>query len=184
MAPAIALATEPAEVDVMRLPPRPRSERLLSPSVLLASYLLWGLIEAAAGFAAYAWAVRAGLTPAAATGGFFAAVVVCQVASVMVWRTTRQSVLGKGLLRNRAVLAGIAVELVLTALIVYSGPGQALFGTAALPAAALLVPVPFALGMVGLSELLKAAARARTPAAGAGGTANASSPGGLQRRSA
>jgi sodium/potassium-transporting ATPase subunit alpha len=171
MAPAIALATEPAETDVMTLPPRPRSERLLSPGLLLSSYLLWGLIESVAGFAAYFWVLRGGGWSlgtdlargdplyAEAIAAFFTAVVICQVANVFVWRTTRQSVITKGILRNRAVIAGLIAELALLIAIVESGPGHALFGTASLPALAWLVPVPFALAMIGLAELLKAIAR-------------------------
>jgi sodium/potassium-transporting ATPase subunit alpha len=183
MAPAIALATEPAETDVMTLPPRPRSERLLSPGILLSSYLLWGLIESAAGFAAYFWVLRGGgwslgidlarSDPlyAEAIAAYFAAVVVCQVANVFVWRTTHQSVITKGILRNRAVVAGVIAELALLAAIVESDPGHALFGTASLPALAWLVPVPFALAMIGLAELLKAIARTRAPKKGAGAPA-------------
>jgi sodium/potassium-transporting ATPase subunit alpha len=177
MAPAIALATEPAETDVMTLPPRPRSERLLSPGLLLSSYLLWGLIESAAGFAAYFWVLRGGGWTlgtdlargdplyAQAIAAFFAAVVVCQVANVFVWRTTHQSVITKGVLRNRAVVAGLIAELALLIAIVESDSGHALFGTASLPARAWLVPVPFALAMIGLAELLKAIARTRARSA-------------------
>ncbi len=173
MAPAIALASEPAETDVMMLPPRRRSERLLSRDLLLSSYLLWGVVEAVAGFAAYFWVLsRGGWRFGAelprtdplygqAIASFFAAVVICQVANVLVWRTTNQSVVAKGILRNRAVVAGVAVELCLLGVIVETESGQALFGTESLPAGAWLVPIPFALAMLGLAELLKAAGRRR-----------------------
>jgi sodium/potassium-transporting ATPase subunit alpha len=179
MAPAIALATEPAETDVMMLPPRPRSERLLSRGLLLSSYALWGLIESAAGFAAYFWVLAAGgwrpgiplgrgdRVYGQAIAAFFAAIVLCQVANVLLWRTTRQSVVTKGLLRNRAVLVGVVVELGLLAVVVESPLGHAVFGTAALPAAAWFVPLPFAGAMFALSECCKAIGRktARGPAA-------------------
>jgi sodium/potassium-transporting ATPase subunit alpha len=171
MAPAIGLATEPAETEVMKLPPRPRTERLLSRDLLLSSYVLWGFFESAAGFAAYFWVLgtggwRAGVELAPgdplyrqAIAAFFAAVVTCQVANVMVWRTTHESVLTKGLLRNRAVLAGIGTEVLFLFVIVETNLGHTLFGTATLPAAAWLVPVPFALAMLGLAELAKAVRR-------------------------
>jgi sodium/potassium-transporting ATPase subunit alpha len=170
MAPAIALATEVAETDVMKLPPRPRSERLLSRSVLISSYLVFGLVESAAGFAAYLWVLVGGgwkfgveLAPrdplyGRALAAFFAAVVVCQVANVLVWRTTRESVFRKGIFRNRAVVWGVVIELLIVWLVVETRLGHALFGTAGLPAAAWLVPIPFALGMLGLSEFFKAMA--------------------------
>jgi sodium/potassium-transporting ATPase subunit alpha len=173
MAPAIALASEPAETDVMALPPRARSERLLSRDLLLSSYLLWGVIESVAGFAAYFYVLArggwrfgdalAGTEPlyGQAIASFFAAVVICQVANVLVWRTTHQSVVAKGVLRNRAVVAGVLLELALLGVIVETELGHAAFGTASLPAEAWLVPVPFALAMLGLAELLKAVGRRR-----------------------
>jgi sodium/potassium-transporting ATPase subunit alpha len=178
MAPAIALASETAETDVMRLPPRSRSERLLSRDLLLSSYLLWGLVEAAAGFSAYFWVLMRGgwhfgeaLSRTAplygqAIASFFAAVVICQVANVLVWRTTHQSVIQKGILRNRAVVAGVVMELGLLGVIVETELGHRVFHTASLPAEAWLVPIPFAFAMLGLSELLKAVGRRRAAARG------------------
>ncbi|HEX5043590.1 MAG TPA: cation transporting ATPase C-terminal domain-containing protein, partial [Candidatus Polarisedimenticolaceae bacterium] len=46
--------------DVMAMPPRPRTERLLSRRLLLSSYLLWGILESAAGFAAYGFVLLGG----------------------------------------------------------------------------------------------------------------------------
>jgi sodium/potassium-transporting ATPase subunit alpha len=97
-----------------------------------------------------------------AIASFFAAVVLCQVANVLVWRTTNQSVIKKGILRNRAVVAGVAAELGLLGVIVETEFGHRIFGTASLPAEAWFIPIPFALAMLGLSELLKAVGRRRT----------------------
>jgi sodium/potassium-transporting ATPase subunit alpha len=176
MAPAIALATETAETDVMKVPPRPRSERLLSRKLLLSNCLLFGLIEAAAGFAGYFWVLiqggwrlgdelsRTDPLYGQAIAAFFAAVVICQVANVLVWRTTNQSVFAKGVFRNRAVVVGVLIELGVLGFIVETELGHAVFGTASLSAAAWLVPIPFALGMLGLAELLKAMRRQRAAA--------------------
>jgi sodium/potassium-transporting ATPase subunit alpha len=176
MAPAIALAAEPAETDVMALPPRPRGQRLLSRSLLVSSYLILGLVEAAAGFAAYFFVLRGGgWHPGVALGlaaplygqaiaAYFAAVVLCQVANVLVWRTTHESLIAKGLLANRAVVVGVAIELALLFVIVASGLGATLFGTKSLPPVAWLVPLPFALGMLALAEGAKAIIRKRTAA--------------------
>ncbi|HEX9621014.1 MAG TPA: cation-transporting P-type ATPase [Polyangiaceae bacterium] len=171
MLPAIGLATEPAETNVMHEPPRPRSERLVSRGLVLQSYLFWGPFEAAAGFSAYAWVLGTGgfrlgdeLAPtdplyAQAIAAFFAAIVVCQVANVLAWRTTQQSLFKRGLGTNLAVLLGIACELALTALVLESGAGHAIFGTASPPLAALLVPIPFAVAMLAVSEVIKALRR-------------------------
>jgi sodium/potassium-transporting ATPase subunit alpha len=167
MIPAIGLATEPAETDVMNQPPRPRDERLLSRELLLKSYLLWGLFESAAGFAAYlavlyhgGWRWGEVLPPgselhARSIAAFFAAIILCQAANVMIWRTSHQSVFAKGLLRNRAVLAGIAVELAMLWAIVETDFGQRIFATASLPPWAWLIPLPFGVAMLALAEALK-----------------------------
>jgi sodium/potassium-transporting ATPase subunit alpha len=176
MAPAIGLASEPAETDVMREPPRPRRQRLLSRDLLLSSYLLWGLLESLAGFGAYFWVLYSGgwqpgealslLDPlyGSATAAFFIAIVICQVANVMIWRTTRQSVIAKGLLGNRAVLLGVAVECLLLLVIVQTSLGHRLFGTAPAPLMAWLIPAAVALIMLALSETLKALKRTPSPA--------------------
>jgi len=96
-----------------------------------------------------------------AIASFFAAIVLCQVANVFVFRTTRQSVFTKGLFRNRGVLVGIALELLLLTIIVASPVGHAVFGTATPPVVGWLLPLPFAALMLALSELIKAARRRR-----------------------
>jgi sodium/potassium-transporting ATPase subunit alpha len=165
--PAVGLATEPAEADVMLEPPRRQSERLLSPGLLITSYGLLGMVESAAGFTAYLWVLdRGGWRPGAelaatdplygqAVAAYFGAIVLSQMANVMVWRTTHESVVRKGLLRNRAILAGLAAEAALGWLVVQSDAGQAVFGTNAPPAATWLVPLPFALAMVAAAETVK-----------------------------
>jgi magnesium-transporting ATPase (P-type) len=54
MAPAVALAYEKAESDIMNLPPRnPKTDKLVNAQLLLRAYLMIGAIESAAGFCAY-----------------------------------------------------------------------------------------------------------------------------------
>jgi sodium/potassium-transporting ATPase subunit alpha len=167
MVPAIGLATESAETDMMKFPPRPRTQRLLSKRLLLESYLVGGMIEAMAGFAAYftvlfqgGWRFGVKLPDGDPLAGqsvsaFFTAVILCQVANVFVWRTTRHSVFTKGLARNRAVVAGIAIELVALLWIVNTPSGHAWFGTATPPPSAWFVALPFMIAMLALAELRK-----------------------------
>ncbi len=51
--PALGLGAERSETDVMKNKPRPRGERLLSRNLLLMSYGIVGVIQAAAGFFSY-----------------------------------------------------------------------------------------------------------------------------------
>jgi len=154
--PALGLGKETPEDDVMKLPPRPRTERLLSPRLLFISYGLFGMVQAAAGFYAYFTVLYAGgwtwgeaLLPSdplymKAVTAFFASIVVCQIANVIVCRTRRESVFKKGLLSNRLILFGIAAELTLLWIIVYNPVAHKVFGTYPLTAAELSLALPFA----------------------------------------
>ncbi|MEB3321895.1 MAG: cation-translocating P-type ATPase C-terminal domain-containing protein, partial [Synechococcaceae cyanobacterium] len=57
--PALGLGAEPPEPGVMRRPPRPRGQPLLSRALLLRAYLVLGLVEGAVAMAGYLWIWRA-----------------------------------------------------------------------------------------------------------------------------
>jgi sodium/potassium-transporting ATPase subunit alpha len=157
--PALALGAEPPHADLMDVPPRPRSERLLSLPLLLRAYVFLGLIEAGIAMAAFFWFLNAhGWTWGTpldwtnplyrqATTITFAAIVIAQVANVFACRSERLSIFRLGFLSNPFILWGIAVELTLLALIVYTPLGNAIFGTGPLP---LWAWGPLVLGAVGL----------------------------------
>jgi sodium/potassium-transporting ATPase subunit alpha len=163
--PALGLGAEQPETDVMRKPPRKRGERLLTRNLLFMSYGIVGMIQAAAGFFSYfvilyagGWQWGADL-PASdplyrtAITGFFASIIICQVADVIICRTRRQSLLTVGIFSNRLVLLGIATELGLLALIAYVPAFNVFFGTAPLEAWHVLLSVPFALVILFGDEL-------------------------------
>ena len=66
-----------------------------------------------------------------------------------------------GLFSNKLILAGVAAEVALIALIDYTPWGNSLFGTAPIPWAVWLFIIPFALGSLALEELRKWLVRAR-----------------------
>jgi sodium/potassium-transporting ATPase subunit alpha len=155
--PALGLGSEEPEVDVMALPPRPRSERLLTSNLLLMSYGIVGVLQAAAGFFSFFAILDAGgwrWGEALATNdplyrtavsGFFASIIICQIADVLICRTRRHSILSVGVFSNRLVWLGIASELTLLALILYVPAVNTLFGTAPLEPWQLTLSLPFAL---------------------------------------
>ncbi|HSR63027.1 MAG TPA: HAD-IC family P-type ATPase [Gammaproteobacteria bacterium] len=155
--PALGLGAESPETDVMRKPPRSRKERLLTRNLLLMSYGVVGMIQAAAGFFSYfvvlfhggwQWGQELAVTDPlyrTAVTAFFASIVICQVADVIICRTRRQSLFTVGILSNRLVLLGILTELLLLAFIAYVPFMNTLFGTAPLEAWHLLLSVPFAI---------------------------------------
>jgi sodium/potassium-transporting ATPase subunit alpha len=165
MFPAIALASEPAERDIMALLPRSRSEHLVNAKLMLLAYGLFGMIEAAAGFYAYftvllsnGWQWGQTLSSAdplymRAVSAFFVAVVICQISNAIINKTSRQSILQQGLLSNRWLLAGIATELTLATAIVSLPLLQPWFGTASLSFYEFTLAWPFAAGLLLIDEL-------------------------------
>ncbi len=157
--PALALGADPPDPDLMVQPPRPRTDRLLNLPLLLRAYGFLGLIEAALAMGAFFWFLEAqGWTWGMplewtdplyqqATTVTLAAIVVAQVANVFACRSERASVFTLGFFTNPLVLWGIAAELGLLALIVYTPAGNLILGTGALP---WWIWVPLGVGATGL----------------------------------
>jgi len=132
--PAMALGTERAEPGTMARPPRPRSEHLLNRAVVGRVFAFIGPLEGLAAIAsflfAYALAGWRPWEPLADTGTLYrqattmtlAAIVMAQVGAGLAWRTNRHSLRTVGLLSNRLLLAGIAAEVAMIALLAYT-PG-------------------------------------------------------------
>jgi sodium/potassium-transporting ATPase subunit alpha len=165
--PALGLGAEQPHADVMSVPPRSRTERLLSLPVLLRAYAFLGLIEAGIAMGAFFWFLRAQGwswgTPLdwadplfrQATTVTFAAIVIAQVANVFACRSERVSAFRLGFLSNPFILLGIAVELTLLALIIYTPLGNLVLGTAPLPLWAWMPLVVGAVGLLFADELRK-----------------------------
>ncbi|ANX03724.1 HAD-IC family P-type ATPase [Immundisolibacter cernigliae] len=169
--PALALGAEPAERGIMDRPPRPRAQRLLDGRLLARAYGFLGPLQAAVAMAAWYGVLRAGgwqwgQTLAAdaplyrqATGACLAAIVVLQVVNVFVCRSARQSIVRSGFGGNRLLWWGIGLELALLAGFLYTPPGRALLGTAALPGWLWLSLPPLALAFLLAEEVRRAVAR-------------------------
>jgi len=167
MAPAMALGSEKPEPDVMTRPPRKKGERILTLSILIRSYLFLGPIEAVAAMSGYYYVLKSGgwsygmsLSEAdplylKATTITLAAIIITQIANGLVCRTTRESLFSVGIFTNRYLLIGIAVEIILLLLIIYTQPLQKIFGTAPLNLNELLFLLPFALLLFSADEIRK-----------------------------
>ncbi len=165
--PALALGVEKGEGDIMKKPPRSRTEKLLTPQVLFTSYGIKGPIEAAAGFFCYfvvlkdgGWAFGQQLpfndpVYMQAITAFFGAVIVCQIANVFTSRTRKQSIFTKGLLSNKYVLIGIASELIILSFIMWHPFAHRVFNTAALDLQYIMLALPFALLLLLSDEVRK-----------------------------
>jgi magnesium-transporting ATPase (P-type) len=150
--PAIAVGREPAEPGTMGRPPRGRGERLITAALLRRAWLVLGLTSAVLvtiGFLAVL--LRAGWSPGddvgdglhdEATTMTFLGIVACQVGVAFASRTDRATLRSVGVLSNRLLLWGIALELVFAAAIVWLPPLQDVFGTRPPdPAVLVLLPV-------------------------------------------
>lgn len=159
MVPALALAAEPPQGNVMDEPPRPRTERLLNRAVLIRAYGFLGSIETAVamgGFFLYlhsqGWTWGTPLdwnTPVyqEATTVTFAGIVAAQAANVFACRSDRTSAFRLGWFSNPLIVVGIVVEMILLILATYSPVGHWVLGTASLPA---WIFVPLIVGAIGL----------------------------------
>jgi magnesium-transporting ATPase (P-type) len=173
MMPALGLGAEPPDSGVMRRPPRSRRDRLLTPGLLVRAYGFLGSLEAFAAMAAFFFVLQGGrwhlgadlstthMLYRQATTASLTAIVLMQVANVYLCRSRRRSVLSQPLFENRLITAGIVAEVALILLIDYTGPGNALFGTAPIGLRVWAFVAPFALTMLVLEEARKAITRSR-----------------------
>ncbi len=171
MLPALALGAEAPEREVMRRPPRPRTQRLLSAPLLLRAYAFLGLMEAAAAMAAFFFVLEGGgweygqmLAPddplyLLATTATLSAIIVMQVVNVFLCRSEHASAFAASRGRNRLILLGLAAEIGLILVIDYTGFGNHWFGTAPIAASVWLFVLPFAVAMLLAEELRKTVLR-------------------------
>jgi magnesium-transporting ATPase (P-type) len=173
MVPALALGAEPPNPHTMKRAPRPRREHLLNFPVIARSYGWLGLMQAAAALAAFFFVLNSGgwqygqaLSSKQplylrATTACLSAIIVMQIVNVFICRSRRQSVFSFGLLSNKLLLLGVAVEVSIILLIDYTPWGNAVFQTAPIPVIVWLVVIPFAVAMLALEELHKWIVRTR-----------------------
>lgn len=173
MVPALALGAEPAGKDLMRRPPRPSHERLLTRALLARAYLFLGPMQAVAAMAAYFFVLRGGdwqpgiaLAPdnplyRQATTACLAAIIVMQIVNVFLCRSDLQPAFGRRFFENPLILVGITSEIALILIIVYTPLGHAVFATHPLPPGIWLFTLPFAIGMALAEEIRKAMMRRR-----------------------
>ena len=173
---ALGLGVERASPAVMQLAPRKQDERLLNLPLALRAYLFLGVIEASAAMASYFYVLfdggwRFGQTLALsdplyqrATTACLSTIIVLQIVSVYLCRSSVRSIFSLPFTDNRLILGGVALELALLLLINYSPLGNALLETAPVPSGLWLLIIPMAVGLVALEEVRKWLVRRSLPA--------------------
>ena len=167
MLPALGLGADPPTPGIMRKPPRAHQERLLNWPLLLRAYLFLGVLEATAAMAAYSfvlheggwlWGERLGsndLLYLQATTACLCAIILMQVVNVFLCKTPERSLFGAHIFTNRLLLWGVAMEIALILVIVYTPWGHLVFGTTPISPSVWLFMLPCAVGMLLLEETRK-----------------------------
>ncbi len=140
MLPALGLGGEPVDPDVMKQPPRKRSEHLLNRSVIIKAFLWYGLISSIISICAYffvnmqnGWPkvalASSGSVYMRATTMVLGAIIFSQIANVLNCRTNKVSIFKKGLFSNRNIWYGIIFEILLFLVLTVTPGLQQLFNT-------------------------------------------------------
>ncbi len=155
--PALALAVDPPEGDLMRRRPRdPRAGIFTRPVVAL--MLAGGLWSTVVNLALFAWALQSGRSLAEAMTMTFVCLVVIQLVNAYNFRSDRLSVVRRPF-ANRWLNLAVLWEIALLTLVVYLPVLHAPFGTFALTALDWAIVVAAALTIVPVLEVAKALAR-------------------------
>jgi Ca2+-transporting ATPase len=130
--PALALAVDPPEDDLMRQPPRkPRTGIFTRPVVAL--MLTGGIWSAVVNVGIFAWALRSGRSQAEAMTMVFVSLVLIQFVKAYSFRSDHHSVLRRPF-ANKWLNRAVVWELLLLVFVVYVPFLQRAFGTYSLPA--------------------------------------------------
>jgi Ca2+-transporting ATPase len=156
--PALCLATDPIDPDVMQRQPRARSERMTNPS-FLRTMALTGFLTAAVAFAVYLYVLKTG-TPATARTSAFTVLVFAELLRAFGARSETKPVWRISLFTNRNLVIVIAISSALQLWSLHGGMLSRFLKTTPLPLADCLLLC--ALGTIPLLvlELVKVARHA------------------------
>ena len=154
--PGLALATEPAEKNLMKRPPRPPQESVFANGMW--QHIVWvGLLIGALSIFGQAWAYTRGSENWQTI--VFTVLTFSQLMHVLAIRSERESIWSLGLLSNRALLAAIALTVLLQLIVVYVPVFQGIFNTAPLNAEELGLCLALPLVVLFAVEMEKALVR-------------------------
>lgn len=141
--PSMALGQEPPDPESMRQPPRGSEFKLLSPGLVVHSYLFLGLLEALWSLGLFFYVLvdggwHFGMELAvddplyrSATGIALATILLMQIGNLIGRRSATSSGLDLGIFRNKLMMAGIVVQVVFSWGLLYLPPLQRILGTGA-----------------------------------------------------
>lgn len=152
--PGLALVTEPAEKNIMKMPPRPPKENLFAGG-LIPKILITGIILAAASLLIQWWAMRQGFDVQLQRSMVFTTLCFVQLGNVLSVRSAYEYILSKKIFANRSIWGAVVLTLVLQLLLLYVPVLQGIFKTVAIPATAMIAIAVVTLLCILLIEILK-----------------------------
>uniref|UniRef100_UPI003D7F4A3F cation-translocating P-type ATPase n=1 Tax=Pedobacter sp. TaxID=1411316 RepID=UPI003D7F4A3F len=129
--PGLALTAEPAEKDIMKLPPRPPGESLFAGGILI-KVLITGVLMALVVLAVQFWAAKNGFDLRTQQTMVFTLLCFIQLGNAMSVRITYHSILRAKLFSNPGLLWVLPGTVILQLLIVYMPLLQGIFKTTCL----------------------------------------------------
>jgi len=175
MLPGLALGSERPEKNIMNRPPVGRKEKILDREVFQRGYFFLGIIEAAAGIAAFlsflllhGWqygtiTLADPVLHRQAMTMTLLGVVSCQMLNAWTMRSWEFSAFSLGIFSNRLMVAAMAVNLVWIWTLLNVTAVQRIFNTASVPLAEMWILLPFPLLLFTAHELYKWRRRTATP---------------------
>ena len=160
----VNIVIEPAEGDEMLHPPVPRHAAIISGALLYRLLLLTATIVAVT-LSYFIARVHAGASLAEAQTATFTLLVLCKWFNVLNCRSATRSALRLSLWKNKWLLGGLALALLLQSAVLYLEPLAAVFHTVHLPIRDLGLLIVFASAVLWVEELRKLAGRRRAAAA-------------------
>jgi magnesium-transporting ATPase (P-type) len=161
----VNLVMDPPDGDEMRRRPVPRDDRLLDRPMLVRTALM-ALTAAGVAFGWFAWRLQSGAPIELVRTEVFTLVAVTQWFNMLNCQSATVSALRGGLRRNPWLVGGLALAVLLQALVLYAPPLNALFHTVPLPAATLLPLLALASTVLWVEELRKLVVRTAFSARG------------------
>jgi len=156
----VNLVMDPPDGDEMARAPVPRDDRLLDGAMLGRIALLTPMAVAAT-FGWFVWRQGIGVPYELVRTETFTVLAVCQWFNVLNCQSATRSALKFGILRNRWLLGGLSLSVVLQAAVLYWPPLNALFHTTPIAPADLLPIVGVASLVLWTEELRKLLVRMR-----------------------
>ena len=157
--PALALGVDPPDNDLMQRPPRRPDERPITREMFMRIALVGGIIAIGTLFTFWLEITELGTTPSGITKArtvAFTTVVMFEMFYVLSARSFRHTLFSVGLLRNRKLLAAVAISILLQAAVLYIPPVSAIFRTVPLDIMDWLVVIGVSSSVFIVIELMKA----------------------------